>query len=79
MTLRIGLIGYGSWTRMAYIPALQRDGRAQIVSAAAPSAATQQRIASELGAECLCLLKCRRSVERPACRRRFRRRFRRRS
>jgi len=49
MDLRVGLIGYGSWTRMAYIPALQRDGRAQIVSAAAPSAATQQRIASELG------------------------------
>ena len=49
MDLQVGLIGYGSWTRMAYIPALQRDGRAQIVSAAAPSAATQQRIASELG------------------------------
>ena len=26
MVLRVGLIGYGSWTRMAYIPALQRDG-----------------------------------------------------
>ena len=51
MTLRVGLIGYGSWTRMAYIPALQRDGRTQITSAAAPSAATQQRIASELGPE----------------------------
>lgn len=49
MTLRIGLIGYGSWTRMAYLPALRRDGRAQIVSAAAPSSATQQRIRSELG------------------------------
>ncbi len=49
MALRIGLIGYGNWTRMAYLPALHRDGRAQIVSAAAPSAATQQRIASELG------------------------------
>ena len=51
MTLGIGLIGYGNWTRMAYIPALQRDGRAQFVSAAAPSAATQHRIASELGPE----------------------------
>ncbi len=49
MTLRVGLIGYGNWTRMAYIPALQRDGRARIVSAAAPSTTTQQRIASELG------------------------------
>ena len=51
MNPRIGLIGYGGWTRMAYMPALQRDGRAQIVSAAAPSAATQQRIASEFGSE----------------------------
>ena len=49
MDLRVGLIGYGSWTRMAYVPALQRDGRAQIVSAAAPSTTTQQRITSELG------------------------------
>lgn len=51
MNLRVGLIGYGSWARMAYVPALRRDGRAQIVSAAAPSAATQQRIAAELGRE----------------------------
>ena len=51
MNLRVGLIGYGNWTRMAYLPALRRDGRAQIVSAAAPSAATQQRITSELGPE----------------------------
>ena len=51
MDLRIGLIGYGSWTRMAYLPALRRDGRAEIVSAAAPSAATQQRIRDELGSD----------------------------
>ena len=51
MNLRVGLIGYGGWARMAYVPALQRDGRARIVSAAAPSAATQQRIRAELGAE----------------------------
>ena len=51
MIPRVGLIGYGSWTRMAYVPALQRDGRAQIVSAAAPSTATQQRIRSELGSD----------------------------
>ena len=49
MDLRVGLIGYGSWTRMAYLPALRRDGRAQIISAAAPSTTTQQRITSELG------------------------------
>ena len=51
MDLRIGLIGYGSWTRIAYLPALHRDGRAEIVSAAAPSAATQQRVRSELGSD----------------------------
>ena len=51
MTLRVGLIGYGSWTRMAYIPAIRRDGRAEIVSAAAPTTATQQRIRAELGSE----------------------------
>ena len=49
MNPRVGLIGYGGWTRMAYVPALQRDGRARIVSAAAPSAATQERIRAELG------------------------------
>ncbi len=49
VNLCVGLIGYGGWTRTAYVPALQRDGRAQIISAAAPSEATQQRIRSELG------------------------------
>ncbi len=49
MNVRVGLIGFGGWTRTAYVPALQRDGRAQIISAAAPSEATQQRIRSELG------------------------------
>ena len=51
MTTRVGLIGYGSWTRVAYVPALRRDGRAEIVSAAAPSEATQERIREELGPE----------------------------
>ena len=49
MNLRVGLIGYGGWARMAYLPALRRDGRARIVSAAAPSAATRARIGAELG------------------------------
>ena len=49
MNPRVALIGYGGWTRMAYVPALRRDGRARIVSAAAPSAATQERIRAELG------------------------------
>jgi predicted dehydrogenase len=51
--LRIGLVGYGSWTRNAYLPALRHSGRASIVSAAAPSEATRQRIRSELGSEVL--------------------------
>ena len=51
MNPRVGLIGYGGWTRMAYVPALRRDGRARIISAAAPSDATQQRIRAELGDE----------------------------
>lgn len=49
--LRIGLIGYGGWTREAYVPALRRDGRSRIVSAAAASPATRQRIGVELGAD----------------------------
>ena len=66
MALNVGLIGYGNWTRMAYIPALQRDGRAHIVSAAAPSAATQQRIGAELGPEGRRIRQRRRATERPA-------------
>jgi predicted dehydrogenase len=49
MNIRVGLIGYGGWARTAYMPSLHRDGRAHIVSAAAPSPATQQRIRDELG------------------------------
>jgi hypothetical protein len=47
--LRIGLVGYGSWTRNAYLPALQRSGRATVLSVAAPSELTRQRIRNELG------------------------------
>ena len=49
--LRIGLIGYGGWTRAAYVPALRRDGRARIVSAAARSEATHKHIRDELDAD----------------------------
>jgi len=51
--LRIGLIGYGSWTRNAYLPALQHSGRATILSAAAPSERTRQLIRNELGNDLL--------------------------
>ena len=49
--IRIGLIGYGGWTRTAYVPALEADGRARVVAVAAPSAATRERAGSELGPE----------------------------
>ncbi len=48
-SLRIGLVGYGAWTRSAYLPALRRDGRAEIISVAAPTDATRARAVSELG------------------------------
>ena len=51
MDVRIGLIGYGGWAREAYVPALKRDGRARIVSAAAPSKGTRLRIRSDLGSD----------------------------
>ncbi|MFC1607641.1 Gfo/Idh/MocA family protein [Candidatus Latescibacterota bacterium] len=47
--LRIGLIGYGKWTRNAYLPALKRDGRAVITSVAAKSEATRRMIENDLG------------------------------
>ena len=47
--IRIGLIGYGDWARTAYLPALEADGRARVVAVAAPSAASRQRAARELG------------------------------
>ncbi len=47
--IRIGLIGYGSWTKDAIIPALNRDGRAEIISAAAPSPDTRDYITKIYG------------------------------
>ena len=47
--IRIGLIGYGGWTRLAFVPALRQHERARIVSAAAFSEASQDRIREELG------------------------------
>ena len=48
--LRIGLIGYGGWTRTAYVPALAADGRARVVAVAVPSVASRERARRELGA-----------------------------
>ncbi|MCY3556467.1 MAG: Gfo/Idh/MocA family oxidoreductase [Gemmatimonadetes bacterium] len=47
--IRVGLIGYGGWTRIAFVPALRQHDRVKIVSAAAFSEASQGRIREELG------------------------------
>ncbi len=47
--VRIGLIGYGGWTRLAFVPALRQHEGVRIVSAAAFSKASQDRIREELG------------------------------
>ncbi len=49
--LRIGLVGFGSWARDAYVPAVRLSGRATIAAAAAPSEKTRQRIRMDLGDE----------------------------
>ncbi len=47
--IRVGLIGYGGWTRLAFVPALRQHDRVSIVSASAPSKDSQHRIREELG------------------------------
>lgn len=47
--IRVGLIGYGGWTRLAFVPALRQHDRIRIVSAAAFSESSQERIREELG------------------------------
>jgi predicted dehydrogenase len=47
--LRVGLVGYGSWTRSAYLPALRRDGRARVVAVVARKETTRERACVELG------------------------------
>ncbi len=47
--IRIGLIGFGAWTRSAYVPALRLDGRATVTAVAAPSAETRDRALAEFG------------------------------
>ncbi len=49
--IRVGLVGYGSWTTGAYLPALNQDGRARILSVAARSEQTRARIEEDLGAD----------------------------
>ena len=47
--IRIGIIGYGSWVKDAYIPALKNDERAEIVGISAKSDATIKSIKKDFG------------------------------
>lgn len=47
--LRIGLIGFGAWTKNAYLPALKHDGRAIITAVTASSEKTRQSAQQLLG------------------------------
>ncbi len=48
--LRVGLVGYGAWTRSAYLPALRRDGRAHVAAVVARSEASREAAKAECGA-----------------------------
>jgi predicted dehydrogenase len=45
--INVGIIGYGSWVKHAYLPALNRDSRAKIVAISAKSQATIDEINSD--------------------------------
>lgn len=47
--IKIGIIGYGSWVKDAYIPALQNDERAKITGISARSEATIKLIKQDFG------------------------------
>jgi predicted dehydrogenase len=47
--IKIGIIGYGSWVKDAYIPALNRDGRAEIVAISAKSDSTLMLVQKNFG------------------------------
>ena len=49
--IRVGLIGYGSWTRSAYVPALERIGNAKVAAVAAVSEASRGAARDALGGE----------------------------
>jgi predicted dehydrogenase len=46
---KIGIIGFGSWVKAAYIPALNYDGRAEIVAISAKSESTLKLIKESFG------------------------------
>ena len=47
--IRIGIIGYGSWVKDAYLPGLKHDGRAEIVAISAKSNSTLDLIKKSFG------------------------------
>lgn len=47
--IKIGIVGYGSWVKDAYIPGLRHDGRAEIVGISARSEATIKSIKKDFG------------------------------
>ncbi len=47
--IKIGIIGYGSWVKKAYIPALKKDDRAEIIAISARSENTIKSIKEDFG------------------------------
>ena len=47
--IKIGIIGYGSWVKKAYIPSLKHDGRAEVVAISARSETTMRLIKEDFG------------------------------
>src|SRR5260221_3024796 len=47
--IRIGIIGYGSWVKAAYMPALKHDGRAEVLAISARSESTLKLIKESFG------------------------------
>lgn len=48
-TVRLGLIGFGAWTRSAYVPSLEALDNVQVISVAAPSDSSRQAAIDLLG------------------------------
>ena len=47
--IKIGIIGYGAWVKTAYMPALKRDGRAEVVAISAKSESSLKLIKENFG------------------------------
>lgn len=47
--IKLGIIGYGSWVKNAYLPGLKHDGRAEIAAISARSSSTLNSIEKDFG------------------------------